>query len=152
MCKHQGFRYAPSDVVYWQHGQSSETDFIYVTTQTMTHEQLVALSEEVGDNRTLLICAAAFRARPDEFPNLTLKKIPNSVLHKCEWGKDDYSLQIAELPAAEPDTETPPASTNDTNKTGGARRKRERSSFTADAAPLFASNGESELKDETAER
>jgi len=100
----------------------------------------------------LLICAAAFRARPDEFPNLTLKKIPNSVLHKCEWGKDDYSLQIAELPAAEPDTETPPASTNDTNKTGGARRKRERSSFTADAAPLFASNGESELKDETAER
>jgi adenine-specific DNA-methyltransferase len=25
------------------------------------------------------------------------------VLHKCEWGKDDYSLQIAQLPAAEPD-------------------------------------------------
>ncbi|MDQ3686449.1 MAG: site-specific DNA-methyltransferase [Acidobacteriota bacterium] len=152
MCKHQGFTYAPSDTVYWQHGQSSETDFIYVTTQSLTHDQLVALSEEVGDNRTLLICAAAFRALADEFPNLTLKKIPNSVLHKCEWGKDDYSLQIAELPAAELDTETPLASTNDTNKTGGARRKRERGRFTADAAPLFAGNGENELKDEIAER
>ncbi|MEJ7713418.1 MAG: hypothetical protein WKF84_27140 [Pyrinomonadaceae bacterium] len=92
MCKHQGFTYAPSDTVYWQHGRSTETDFIYVTTQTLIRDQLIALSEEVGHNRTLLICAAAFRARLDEFPNLTLKKIPNSVLNKCEWGKDDYSL------------------------------------------------------------
>jgi len=104
MCKHQGFTYAPSDTIYWQHGQSSETDFIYVTTQTLTRDQLVALAEEVGDKRSLLVCAAAFRASADDFPNLTLKKIPNSVLHKCEWGKDDYSLQIAQLPAAEPDT------------------------------------------------
>jgi len=124
MCKHQGFTYAPSDAVYWQHGQSSETDFIYVTTQTLTHDQLVALSEEVGDNRTLLICAAAFRARPDEFPNLTLKKIPNSVLHKCEWGKDDYSLQIAGLPAA-------PAPDDDAQAATPARKPRGKKSSAA---------------------
>ena len=29
-----------------------------------------------------------------------MKKIPNAVLHRCEWGHDDYSLQVANLPAA----------------------------------------------------
>jgi adenine-specific DNA-methyltransferase len=104
MCKHEGFVYMPSDSVYWQHGQSTERDFIYVTTQTLGREQLAQLSEEVGPDRSLLVCCAAFRANPDEFPNLTLKKIPHAVLHRCEWGRDDYSLavsQLAEAPTAD---------------------------------------------------
>src|SRR5579859_232086 len=100
MCKHEGFTYAPSDTFYWQQGYSTERDFIYVTTQTLTHDQLVALNEEVGENRSLLVCCGAFRGNPDHFPNLTLKKIPNAVLNKCEWGRDDYSLRIASLPQA----------------------------------------------------
>jgi adenine-specific DNA-methyltransferase len=31
-----------------------------------------------------------------------LKKIPNSILDLCEWGKDDYSLNVANLPMAKP--------------------------------------------------
>ena len=107
MCKHEGFKFAPSDVVYWQQGQSTERDFIYVTTQTLAREQLAQLSEEVGPDRSLLVCCAAFRANPDEFPNLTLKKIPHAVLHRCEWGRDDYSLAVSELP------EAPAADTSD---------------------------------------
>jgi len=100
ICKLAGFIYAPSDTVYWQHGHSTESDFIYVTTQTMTREQLAKLSEEVGEKRTLMVYCTAFRVKPTAFPNLTLKKIPKAVLSKCEWGKDDYSLEIKELPAA----------------------------------------------------
>lgn len=103
MCKHEGFVYAPSETIYWQHGHSTERDFIYVTTQQLTKSQLAALAEDVGHTRTLLICCTAFRCGPDEFPNLTLKKIPKAVLNRCEWGKDDYSLQIAALPPAQPD-------------------------------------------------
>ncbi len=77
MCKLEGFTYAPSDTVYWQHGHSTEQDFIYVTTQTLTREQLQKLSEEVGPQT---IAAGLLRrvpdARPDAFPNLTVKKIP----------------------------------------------------------------------------
>jgi adenine-specific DNA-methyltransferase len=51
----QGFTYAPSDAVYWQHGASTERDFIYVTTQTLGPEQVAALSEEVGSGRSLLV-------------------------------------------------------------------------------------------------
>jgi adenine-specific DNA-methyltransferase len=54
----------------------------------------------VGNSRTLLIMCTAFRSRSGGFPNLTVKKIPNTVLAKCEWGKDDYSLQIENLPMA----------------------------------------------------
>ena len=33
-------------------------------------------------------------------PNLTVKKIPQAVLNKCEWGRDDYSLKVENLPQA----------------------------------------------------
>ncbi len=36
LCKLEGFTYAPSDSVYWQHGHSTERDFIYVTTQSFS--------------------------------------------------------------------------------------------------------------------
>lgn len=104
----EGFTYAPSDNVYWQHGHSSESDFLYVTTQTLGPEQLSALSEEVGEGRSLLILCAAFRGNMDHWPNLTLRKIPNHIRSKCEWGHDDYSLNVSNLPMAEPKPAPPP--------------------------------------------
>lgn len=105
MCKLMGFTYAPSDTVYWQQGNSTETDFIYVTTQTLEQAQLAALSEEVGEGRTLLICCSAFRGKADQFENLTVRKIPRAVLDKCDWSKDDYSLNVENLPMLEQDNE-----------------------------------------------
>ncbi len=100
VCKLEGFSYCPSDSVYWMHGKSNETDYIYVTTQNLSRDQLALLSEEVGNERTLLVMCSAFRAKAADFPNLTIKKIPNTVLSKCEWGHDDYSLQVENLPSA----------------------------------------------------
>ena len=100
VCKLEGFTYAPSDALYWQHGHSTERDFIYVTTQNLSHDQLQALSDEVGEERSLLVVCSAFRGKPDKYPNLTIKKIPKTVLTRCEWGHDDYSLKIENLPKA----------------------------------------------------
>jgi adenine-specific DNA-methyltransferase len=106
LCKLEGFSYAPSDAVYWQHGHSTERDFVYVTTASLTHEQLQQLSDEVGPDRTLLVLCTAFRATgekgADAYPNLTVKKIPRQVLSRCEWGHDDYSLQVENLPKEPP--------------------------------------------------
>lgn len=103
VCKLEGFTYNPSDEHYWMHGYSTEQDYIYVTTQTLTHEQLLALSEEVGSHRTLLVLCSAYRATSEEaYPNLTIKKIPQAVLSRCEYGHDDYSLQVANLPDMRP--------------------------------------------------
>ncbi len=102
MCKLMGFTYAPSQTHFWQHGRSTETDFIYITTGSLSHDQLRVISEEVGNERTLLICCKAFMADTSAFPNLTLKKIPKTVLHKCEWDHDDYSFKIDVLAEPEP--------------------------------------------------
>ncbi|MBI4625040.1 MAG: site-specific DNA-methyltransferase [Verrucomicrobia bacterium] len=106
VCKLEGFTYAPSDTVYWQHGHSTERDFIYVTTQHLSADQLAHLSDEVGSDRALLVLCAAFRAPRDagaeRHPNLTVKKIPKQVLSRCEWGHDDYSLKVENLPKAPP--------------------------------------------------
>lgn len=100
VCKLEGYSYAPSDSVYWQHGHSSDESYIFVTTQHLTREQLTQLNDEVGPKRSLLICCAAFRGSPESYPHLELKKIPKAVLSKCEWGHDDYSLKIESLPKA----------------------------------------------------
>jgi len=102
LCKLEGFTYAPSDSAYWQQGRSTEQDFLYVTTAQLNHDQLQQLSDEVGEGRTLLVLCTAFRGRADRYPNLTVKKIPKQVLSRCEWGHDDYSLQVENLPKAPP--------------------------------------------------
>ena len=101
VCKIEGFAYAPSEDVYWKQGRSTETDFIYVTTQHLTPQMLEKLSAEVGEKQSLLICCGSFEGNLADFPNLTVKKIPRAILKKCEWNKDDYSLQIQNLPMAE---------------------------------------------------
>ena len=110
-CKLEGFTYAPSDTVYWQHGHSTERDLIYVTTQHLSADQLAQLSDEVGSGRTLLVLCAAFRAGTknvaERYPNLTVKKIPKQVLSRCEWGHDDYSLKVENLPKAPPPLSKP---------------------------------------------
>ena len=102
VCKLEGFTYAPSDTLYWQHGHSSEQDFLYVTTAALSHDQLQQLSDEVGQDRTLLVVCSAFRGRTEGYPNLNVKKIPKTVLTRCEWGHDDYSLNVENLPKAPP--------------------------------------------------
>jgi len=131
ICKLEGFTYEPSETAYWQHGYSTESDFIYVTTQNLTRQQIEALSEEVGPNRSLLVFCSAYRIRNvDEFPNLTLRKIPKAVLTKCEWGKDDYSLEIKNLAPVEPEPDgTPPP------------RKRKRKKANDAQQTLFAEEG-----------
>lgn len=131
--KLEGFTYAPSETRWWQHGHSSERDFIYVTTQNLAAEQLQGLSDEVGTDQSLLVCCSAFRGvtaaqAADRWPNLTLKKIPKMVLARCEWGHDDYSLNVANLPMAQPEKAAPPTGApGDTKgkgrKTGGAEAR-----------------------------
>jgi adenine-specific DNA-methyltransferase len=129
MCKFEGFTYAPSDTEYWMHGHSTERDFICVTTQTLTREQLQKLSDEVGENRSLLVCCSAFRVKDtSQFPNLTIKKIPKIVLNRCEWGRDDYSQEIRNLPQATAEPE--PAPQSPTNE----RKKRDNGSMDLFAA------------------
>ena len=126
VCKHEGFRYQPSETVYWQQGRSTEQDFLYVTTQMLTPEHLERLSAEVGPDRHLLVYCAAFACAPDRWPNLTLRKMPNALLDRCEWGRDDYSLKVAALPEgpAPADAASTASAPADKPATGRGRKKK----------------------------
>lgn len=109
LCKVEGFNFDPSPDVYWKQGKSTESDFIYVTTQHLTAQMLQKLSDDVGENCTLLICCGSFDGKREAYSNLTIKKIPKAILKKCEWSHDDYSLEIKNLPMSAPDPQPSPA-------------------------------------------
>ena len=102
MAKQEGFTYEPSAEHYWKQGYSHESDYIYTTTQFMTVEGLAAIAEQMKEGESLLVCCTAFQKEcRSAFPNITIKKIPQMLLGRCEFNKDDYSLNIVELPEIE---------------------------------------------------
>ena len=99
MAKQEGFTYAPSAEQYWKHGYSHESDYIYTTTQFMTVEGLASIADQMKEGETLLVCCTAFQKEcRNAFPNITIKKIPQMLLGRCEFNKDDYSLNVVEIP------------------------------------------------------
>ena len=93
MCKILGYHYKPDAEKYWKQGYSSEKSFIYTTTMSMQEESLGKLAAEVGDDN-LLICCSAFIGNKTAYPNITVKKIPATILKKCEWGREGYPLNL----------------------------------------------------------
>ena len=67
----------------------------------------------------MLVLCTAFRGR-GEYPNLTVKKIPKQVLSRCEWGHDDYSLRVENLPRRTLSPSPSPASGRGENYAGAA--------------------------------
>ena len=104
MAKQEGFTYEPSAEHYWKQGYSHESDYIYTTTQFMTVEGLDAIAEQMKEGESLLVCCTAFQKECRRaFANITIKKIPQMLLGRCEFAHDDYSLNIVELPVVEDD-------------------------------------------------
>lgn len=102
MAKQEGYTYQPSQETYWKQGFGSETDYIYTTTQFLTVESLTAIHETMAKDESLLICCTSFqRECKQAFNNISIKKIPQMLLGRCEFGKDDYSLNIIEVPEVE---------------------------------------------------
>ena len=109
MAKHESFRYCPDEVYYWKQGQSSEKDFIFTTTAHLTPEHLDRIHEEMQPDDGLLICCKShFEGADGKYSNITVKKIPFMLLGKCEFGRDDYSLNIVDMPRNPDDPEFVP--------------------------------------------
>ncbi|MDH7567735.1 MAG: site-specific DNA-methyltransferase [Clostridiales bacterium] len=99
MAKHQGFAYAPDSEVFWKQGYSYEKDYIFTTTQFVTLEYLDLIHQEMAEDESLLICCKAFQDGADQrYDNINIKKIPLVLLNKCDFGVENYSMNIVDLP------------------------------------------------------
>ena len=104
VAKLNGYYYAPDATIFWKQGHSQESSYIFTTTTYLSARQLDEIAREVSPAETLLICCPAFdNGLNTRYDNITIKKIPQSVLDKCEYGKDHYDLNIIDVP--EPDEE-----------------------------------------------
>ncbi len=61
---------------------------------------------ELKRNLSLRLRSKKERTQPTLYSSRSipiLKKIPKAVLSRCEYGHDDYSLQVENLPQAPPE-------------------------------------------------
>ena len=97
--KINGYRYAPDQETFWKQGVCQDSSYIFVTTEYFTTALLDSIAQEVGEIERLLICAPAFDVGLNQrYENITVRKIPQSVLNKCEYGVDNYNLNIVNPP------------------------------------------------------
>ena len=102
MAKQEGFHYEPNEHSYWKQGKSSEKDFIFTTTQFISVELLDKIHDEMLPGESLLIVCKSFQeACEHRHANITVKKIPTILMGRCEFGRDDYSFNIVDLPRDE---------------------------------------------------
>lgn len=99
VAKLNGFAYAPDPEVFWKQGKNVENSYIYVTTQYLTARELDDIARDLPEYERLLICAPAFDiGLGKRYENIDVRKIPQSVLNKCEFGADNYNLNIVNPP------------------------------------------------------
>jgi adenine-specific DNA-methyltransferase len=53
------------------------------------------------DESLLIACKSYQDGCANRHGNISIKKIPNMLLGRCEFGKDDYSLNIVNMPVDE---------------------------------------------------
>lgn len=104
IAKLNGYDYAPDADVFWKQGKSQAGSYIFVTTEYITAAQLDDISRDLPEHERLLICAPAFDiGLGKRYENINVRKIPQSVLDKCEYGADNYNLNIVNPPELDED-------------------------------------------------
>ena len=105
MALHEGFTYAPDDNYYWKQAKN-ENAYLFTTTSHITAEYLSSIESEMQDGEYLIIACRSYESGADKvFKNIRVKKIPQVLLDRCEFGKDNYNLNIIDVPNVSEDNE-----------------------------------------------
>lgn len=105
MALQEGFTYCPDDTFYWKQGKN-ENAYIFTTTSHVTADYLASIHSEMQDDEYLVIACKTYDSGIEKlFKNITVKKIPQVLLGRCEFGKNDYSLNIVDMPIMEEEDE-----------------------------------------------
>lgn len=98
MCKLMNYTYAPDKDIYYHHGTGQGNNYIYVTTQLLTPSMVSRIASHLAENETLLITTTSFEPGSDQTDGrISVKKIPQSILKSCHFGKKEYLLPIKEV-------------------------------------------------------
>lgn len=103
---HEGFKYNPSKEQFWKQSIGNENSYLYVTTKFINKGDIDKIREEMNDTEYLVIACTSYDKEIDGlYKNIKVKKIPEMLLSKCEFGKDNYNLNIINPPEYEEEVE-----------------------------------------------
>lgn len=103
---HEGFTYQPSEGLFWKQSVGNENSYLFVTTRHLNSAYLDSIQDTMKDGEYLVIACRSFESGLDKaYPNITIKKIPQMLLSRCEFGKADYNLNIVHPPVYEDEEE-----------------------------------------------
>lgn len=101
---HEGFTYQPDEEQFWKQAYGSENSYLFVTTRYVSKEHLSAIHSNMAGTDYLIIACRSFEDGVEkQYPNITVKKIPQMLLDRCEFGKENYNLNIINPPVYEED-------------------------------------------------
>lgn len=99
---HEGFTYQPNADMFWKQSVGNEKSYLFVTTRHLNSTFLDSIKDSMEDDEYLIIACRSFESGLDRaYDHITLKKIPQMLLSRCEFGKTDYNLNIVHPPVYE---------------------------------------------------
>lgn len=103
---HEGYTYQPDSNLFWKQSVGSEKSYLFVTTRHLNETYLDSIKDTMEDGDYLIIaCRSYDRGLEKAYDNISVKKIPQMLLDRCEFGKKDYNLNIVHPPVYEDDEE-----------------------------------------------
>lgn len=94
---HEGFDYEPSNEYYWKQSKGNEKSYLYVTTNFVGEATLNNIKSELKDDEYLIIACTSYDENIEhKYKNIKIKKIPEMLLSQCEYGVDNYALNVVE--------------------------------------------------------
>ncbi len=95
MALHKGYTYSPDSNYYFKQGHRNDTNFIFTTTSFLTIEYIDKIHSDMKENEHLLICAKSYQKEcENRYKNIIVQKIPDILLGRCEFDKNNYDLNI----------------------------------------------------------
>lgn len=96
---HEGFTYDPSEEFFWKQSRGNEKSYLFVTTRHIDVNFLSRIRESMEEDEYLIIACKSHDQKAEyQFSNIRIKKIPQMLLNRCEFGKDNYNLNIINPP------------------------------------------------------
>lgn len=103
---HEGFRYQPDSSLFWKQSVGNENSYLFVTTRHLNSTYLDSIKDTMEEGEYLIIACRSFDCGLDKaYGNITVKKIPQMLLDRCEFGKTDYNLNIVHPPVYDDEAE-----------------------------------------------
>ena len=103
---HEGFTYHPDSNLFWKQSVGNEKSYLFVTTRHLNSQYLDVIKNGMEEDEHLIIACCSYDKGIDKaYDHITIKKIPQMLLERCEFGKTDYNLNIVHPPVYEDEEE-----------------------------------------------